>query len=179
MSSRYSVRVAGFGGQGVITLGYVLAKAASLHDGLNALMTQSYGPEARGGSCRSDVIISEAPIDYPKTGAVDALVALSLESYNSFNGSVKEGGVIIYENGLIEVKRKRKGISYHGIPALMTAKNIGNSLAANMVMLGAVQAITGQVTLEGLRDSINDRFPRFVELNIKALEEGFRLGEKN
>ena len=177
MSSRYAVRVAGFGGQGVITFGYVLARAASLHHGSNALMTQSYGPEARGGSCRSDVILSEAQIDYPKAGSVDALVALSHDSYNSFNGSVKEGGVIIYETGLIEINEKREGVSYHGIPALETANNLGNSLAANMVMLGAVQAITGQVTLDSLRESIKDRFPRFVEINIKALEEGFRLGE--
>ncbi len=179
MSSRYAVRVAGFGGQGVITFGYVLARAASLHHGSNALMTQSYGPEAWGGSCRSDVILSDAPIDYPKAGSVDALVALSHDSYNSFNGSVKEGGIIIYETGLVDIKEKRQGISYHGIPALETAKTIGNSLAANMVMLGAVQAITGQVTLDALRYSIKDRFPRFVELNIKALEEGFRLGKNS
>jgi len=166
MINRYSVRVAGFGGQGVITFGYVLARAASLHHGSNALMTQSYGPEARGGSCRSDVILSEAPIDYPKAGEVDALVALSHDSFNSFSGSVKEGGVIIYETGLVEVNEKRKGVLYHGIPALETAKELGNSLAANMVMLGAVQAITGQVTLDALRESIKDRFPRFVEINI-------------
>ncbi len=177
MNSRYSVRVAGFGGQGVITFGYVLARAASLHHGSNALMTQSYGPEARGGSCKSDVILSEAQIDYPKAGSVDALVALSHDSYNSFNGSVKEGGVIIYETGLIEINETRDGVSYYGIPALETANELGNSLAANMVMLGAVQAITGQVTLDALRESIKDRFPRFVEINIKALEEGFRLGE--
>ena len=79
--SRYSIRLAGFGGQGVITLGYVLANAASIHDDLYALMTQSYGPEARGGSCKSDVIISEAPIDYPKSREVDILVALSNDSY--------------------------------------------------------------------------------------------------
>jgi 2-oxoglutarate ferredoxin oxidoreductase subunit gamma len=179
MSSRYSVRVAGFGGQGVITFGYVLARAASLHHGSNALMTQSYGPEARGGSCRSDVILSETPIDYPKAGSVDALVALSYDSYNSFSESVKEGGVIIYEKDLVEINEKRERVSYHGIPAIETAKKLGNILAANMVMLGAVQAITGQVTLDALRLSIKDRFPRFVDLNIKALEEGVRLGARS
>ncbi len=178
MNNRYSVRVAGFGGQGVITFGYVLARAASLHHGSNALMTQSYGPEARGGSCRSDVILSEAPIDYPKAGSVDALVAMSLDSYNSFSESVKGGGVIIYDTGLVEINEKREGVSYYGIPAIETAKKLGNSLAANMVILGAVQAITGQVTLDALRLSIKDRFPRFVDINIKALEEGFRLGKR-
>ena len=177
-SDRYSVRVAGFGGQGVVTFGYVLARAASLHHGSNALMTQSYGPAARGGSCRADVILSEALIDYPKTGSVDALVAMSPESYSSFSDSMKDGGVIIYDAGLVEINEKKEGLSYFGIPALKTAKKLGNSLAANMVMLGAVQAITGQVTLEALKLSIQDRFPRFVDLNTRALEEGFRLGKK-
>lgn len=178
MNNRYSVRVAGFGGQGVITFGYVLARAASLHYGSNALMTQSYGPAARGGSCRADVILSEAPIDYPKTGSVDALVAMSFDSFSSFSESVKEGGVIIYETDLVEINEKKEEVSYYGIPAIKTAKKLGNSLAANMVMLGAVQAITGQVTLDALKLSINDRFPRFVDINIKALEEGFRLGTR-
>ena len=177
-SDRYSVRVAGFGGQGVITMGYVLARAASLHHDSNALMVQSYGPAARGGSCRADVILSEAPIDYPKTGSVDALVAMSLESYSSFSESVKLGGVIIYDAGLFEINEKKEGVSYFGVPALETAKKLGNSLAANMVMLGAVQAITGQVTLDALKLSIKDRFPRFVDLNTRALEEGFRLGKR-
>ncbi len=177
-SSRYSVRVAGFGGQGVVTFGYVLARAASLHHDSNALMVQSYGPAARGGSCKADVILSEAPIDYPKTGLVDVLVAMSLDSYSSFSESVKEGGVIIYETGLVEISEKKEGVSYYGISALETAKKLGNSLAANMVMLGAVQAITGQVTLEALKLSIKDRFPRFVDLNTRALEEGFRLGKR-
>ena len=177
-SDRYSVRVAGFGGQGVVTFGYVLARAVSLHLDSNALMVQSYGPAARGGSCRADVILSEVPIDYPKTGLVDALVAMSPESYSSFSESVKDGGVIIYDAGLIEINEKNEGISYFGIPALETAKKLGNSLAANMVMLGAVQAITGQVTSEALTLSIKDRFPRFVDLNTKAFEEGIRLGKK-
>jgi len=176
--SRYSVRIAGFGGQGVITMGYVLARAASLHHDLNALMVQSYGPAARGGSCRADVILSETPIDYPKTGSVDALVAISLDSYSSFSESVKEGGVIIYDSDLVEINEKREMVSYYGISALETAKKLGNSLSANMVMLGAVQAITGQVTLEALKLSIKNRFPRSVDLNIRALEEGFRLGKR-
>ena len=92
--SRNSIRLAGFGGQGVITMGYVLANAASIHDKLHALMTQSYGPEARGGSCRSDVSISVNPIDYPKSDKVDTLVTLSNDSYNSFVSAVKEGGTV-------------------------------------------------------------------------------------
>jgi 2-oxoglutarate ferredoxin oxidoreductase subunit gamma len=103
---------------------------------------------------------------------------MSLDSYSSFSESVKEGGIIIYETGLVEISEKKERVSYFGISALETAKKLGNSLAANMVMLGAVQAITGQVTLEALKLSIKDRFPRFVDLNTRALEEGFRLGKR-
>ena len=177
-SGRYSVRVAGFGGQGVITMGYVLANAASLHHTLNALMVQSYGPAARGGSCRADVILSENPIDYPKSDSVDVLVALSFDGYSSFSNNVKDGGVIIYDVGLVEVNEKTDGVCYYGVSGLEVARKLGNPLAANMVMLGALQAITGIIPLEALRLSVMDRFPRFVDLNIKALEEGFRLGEK-
>lgn len=176
--SRKSIRLAGFGGQGVITMGYVLANAASIHDNLHALMTQSYGPEARGGSCRSDVIISEHPIDYPKSNTVDALVALSNDSYNRFVCAVKEGGSVLYESNLVEIGEEKQGVNYYGIPAVQKATEVGNPLTANMVMLGAAQAITGIINMDALKASITDRFPRFVELNLQAVEEGFNLGKK-
>lgn len=175
--SRNSIRLAGFGGQGVITMGYVLANAASIHDKLHALMTQSYGPEARGGSCRSDVIISVNPIDYPKSDKVDTLVTLSNDSYNSFVSAVKKGGTVLYESNLVEIREKNPSINYFGIPAVQKATEIGNPLAANMVMLGAVQAITGIINMDALKASITDRFPRFVDLNLKAVEEGYLLGK--
>ena len=175
---RKSIRLAGFGGQGVITMGYVLANAASIHDGHHALMTQSYGPEARGGSCRSDVIISDESIDYPKSNEIDTLVALSNDSYHSFIGAVKEGGVVIYESDQVDIPGKKPSVEYYGIPALAKATELGNPLVANMIMLGATQAVTKMFDMEALKKSITDRFPRFVDLNLKALEEGFRLGEK-
>ncbi len=175
---RKSIRLAGFGGQGVITMGYVLANAASIHDDLHALMTQSYGPEARGGSCRSDVIISEAPIDYPKSNEVDALVALSNDSYNSFICAVKDKGSVLYDCNLVEICEEKQGVKYYGIPAVEKATELGNSLVANMVMLGAAQAITSIINMDALKASITDRFPRFVDLNLNAVEEGFKLGKK-
>lgn len=174
--SRKSIRLAGFGGQGVITMGYVLANAGAIHSELHSLMTQSYGPEARGGSCRSDVILSDEPIDYPKSEQVDALVALSNDSYHSFIGAVKEGGVVIYEKDLVDIPGQKPGVFYHGIPAVAKATELGNPLAANMVMLGAAQAITGMIDMDALKASITDRFPRFVDLNLKAVEEGYKLG---
>ncbi len=175
---RRETRIAGFGGQGVITAGYVLANAAAIHDGQYALMTQSYGPEARGGSCKSDVITSDEPIDYPKVTRPGFLVAMSIDAFTTYADSVKEGGVIVYEDSLVAIPEKSMDPdkSYHGIPAVATANELGNRLAANMVMLGAVQALTGIVKPESLAASITDRFPRRKELNIQALQRGIVLG---
>jgi 2-oxoglutarate ferredoxin oxidoreductase subunit gamma len=175
---RRETRIAGFGGQGVITAGYVLANAAAMHDGQYALMSQSYGPEARGGSCKSDVITSYEPIDYPKVTRPDCLVAMSIDAFTTFAGSVTDEGVIIYEDSLMDIPKEsmKPDKSYYGVPAVATANEVGNKLAANMVMLGAVQALTGVVKAEALAASILDRFPRRTELNLKALQRGIELG---
>ncbi len=178
MNNRYSVRVAGFGGQGVVTMGYVLANAASLHHNLNALMVQSYGPAARGGSCRAGVILSETPIDYPILDSVDVLVALSTDGFSSYGESVRDGGVVIYDSGLVDVGEKRRGVSYYGVSGLETAKRLGTPVVANMVMLGALQGITNKVPMDALKHSVKDRFPRFADININALQEGFKLGNQ-
>ncbi len=174
---RRETRIAGFGGQGVITAGYVLANAAAIHDGQYALMSQSYGPEARGGSCKSDVITSDTPIDYPKVTRPSCLVAMSIDAFASFADSVDDGGVIIYEESLVAIPEKSMDpdISYHGVPAVATANELGNRLAANMVMLGAVQALTGIVKPEALAASISDRFPRRKTINLQALQRGIEL----
>jgi len=176
--TRREIRIAGFGGQGVITAGYVLANAAAIHDGRYALMTQSYGPEARGGSCKTDVITSDEPIDYPKISSPDCLVAMSIDAFATFVDSVRDGGVVIYEDSLVDIPKNSMDPNkkYHGIPAVATAQELGNPLAANMVMLGAVQALTGVVRAEALAASISDRFPKRKELNLKALQRGIELG---
>lgn len=172
--SRYELRVAGFGGQGVITAGYVLANAASIHEGKHALMTQSYGPEARGGACRADVIISDAPIDYPKVSELDCLVALSVDAYSMFGDEVREGGVVIYDDGLVSIPedRRKRGVGYHGVPAASIAKELGSPLSANMVVLGSTLEVTGVVGPESLREAIKTRFPRYVDVNLEAFERG-------
>jgi 2-oxoglutarate ferredoxin oxidoreductase subunit gamma len=151
----------------------------SIHDENYALMSQSYGPEARGGSCKSDVIVSEEPIDYPKTGEIDCLVVMSLDAYDTFLKSVKPHGLIIYEENLVKFseKEKRVDLDYYGVPAFEKAKQIGNVLTANMVMLGAVQYITGKIKLESLKASIIDRFPDYKEINLLALKKGVELGK--
>ena len=178
--TRRETRIAGFGGQGVITAGYVLANAAAIHGGRYALMSQSYGPEARGGSCKSDVITSDTPIDYPKVTTPDCLVAMSIDAFATYGDSISEGGVVIYEDSLVAIPEKGMDPdkSYHGIPAVATANELGNKLAANMVMLGAVQSLTGIVKPEALAASIEDRFPRRKTLNLQALQRGIELGRR-
>jgi len=175
---RSEIRVAGFGGQGVITFGYVLAMAASIHDGNYSLMTQSYGPEARGGACRSDVIISDVSIDYPKLSKVGCFVAMSIDAYNQFYKTVRPGATVILEEDLVKVPACHllKDVAYYRIPAMREAEALGNRLAANMVMLGAAQTVTRAASKESLEEAIKQRFPRFSEVNIKALHRGIALG---
>ena len=178
--TRREIRIAGYGGQGVITAGYVLAHAAVVYDGSYALMTQSYGPEARGGSCKSDVIVSTEPIDYPKVSRPGYMVVMSLDAFTTFGKTVSGDGVIIYEESLIKEPENSviPGTRLIGVPAIDEAQELGNPLAANMVMLGAAQPVTMAVTVEALQGSIRDRFPRFVELNLEALRRGVEIGKK-
>lgn len=172
---RYETRIAGFGGQGVVTAGYILGRAACLFDKKNATQTQSYGPEARGGACTSEVVISEDLIDYPKVIKPDVLVAMSQEAYSQYYQDVKDGGIIILDKDLVSVENRRKDVRYYEIPSTAVAEQLGNKIVANIVMLGTLVALTGVVSKEAIRQSVEDRFPKQAELNLRALEEGRNL----
>lgn len=173
--ARFEVRIAGFGGQGVVTAGYVLGQGACLFDGKNATMTQSYGPEARGGACRSEVVISDEAIDFPKVVEPDLLVAMSQEAYLLYNDGVKDGGTVIIDEDLVSLKERKEGIRYFEVPATRTAEQLGNRIVANVVMLGAITGLTGIVSVEAMEKAVRARWPRFSELNLKALEKGLEL----
>lgn len=173
---RHEIRVAGFGGQGVITLGYVLANAAGIYDGKYSLMSQSYGPEARGGACRSDVIISDEPIDYPKISSLDYLIAMSIDAYNQFHSTLESNAKMILEKNLVKVDNFPQDVEVYQVPAIKIAEELGNRLTANMVMLGAVQSITDVVSSESLKQAVEYRFPRYIEINLKAIERGMEIG---
>jgi len=174
---RWEVRISGLGGQGILLAGYVLGKAASLFDGKCVVQVESYGPEARGSRCRSDVIISTEEIDYPCAISPDVLIALSQDAYNYYKGGVKSGGVIIVDEDLIEVHDVPEGVSLYAVPATRIAEQLGRRIVANMVMLGAFSAITGIVSLDALKKSVLDSVPRGTEeLNLRAVEEGWTFG---
>lgn len=176
--ARYEVRIAGFGGQGVVTAGYVLGQSACLFDGKNATMTQSYGPEARGGACRSEAVISDTAIDFPKVVKPGLLVAMSQEAYLLYHEDVKEGGTIILDEDLVSPSEEKKNIKYYRIPATRTAEALGNRIVANVVMLGSVVSLTRMVSEEAMKKAVEARWPRFSELNLKALKKGMALGRQ-
>jgi len=174
--ARFEVRIAGFGGQGVVTAGYVLGQSACLYDGKNATMTQSYGPEARGGACRSEVVVSDEEIDFPKIIEPDVLVAMSQEAYQLYCHDVKSRGTIIFDEDLVSPYEKKKGIKYFEVPATRIAEQLGNRIIANVVLLGAITSLTKVVSVEAIKKAVEARWPKFTELNLKALEKGIELG---
>ena len=176
MASRYEIRLGGSGGQGLILAGVILGEAAAIYDGRNAVQTQSYGPEARGGMSKSDVIISDEEIDYPKAFRVDLLLALTQSSFNGYIGDVKEGGVVIYDTSLVTEARKGP-YRLAGLPIIQTAtRDIGKSMVANIVSLGAIVGLTGVVSREAVEKALMGRAPRGTEdLNKRALYAGYEL----
>jgi 2-oxoglutarate ferredoxin oxidoreductase subunit gamma len=176
--TKHEVRIAGMGGQGVVTAGYILGKSACLHDGKNAIMSQSYGPEARGGACKSEVVISDGEIDYPKVVQPSVFVVISQEAYSRYCDDICEGGTIILDEDLVTPGEMKEGVRYFRVPATRIAEQLGNKVVANVVMLGAFQGLTGIVSMDSVKKAVTEMWPRFTELNIRALERGRESGER-
>ena len=174
MSSRYELRFSGAGGQGLITAGIILAEAAAIIEGQHAVQSQSYGPEARGGASKSEVIISNEVIDYPKATSVDACLALTQEAADKYAKGIKPGGMLLIDSDF--VKREPQGdFKTVKFPIINTAKNeIGREIVANVVALGAMVALTGIVSREAGEQAVVARVPEaFIELNKKAYNTGY------
>ena len=171
LEDRYEIRLAGEGGQGMILAGVILAEAAAIHDGLNAVQTQSYGPEARGGASRSEVIIARGEIDYPEVMAADLLLCMSQEACDRFYSEVKEDGTIVVDATNVRRVPSHRVIA---VPISRIAEQVtGRRIAASMVALGLVSGLTAIVTREALEKAISERVPAGTEeLNLKALAAG-------
>ena len=169
---RQEVRLAGFGGQGIILAGYVLGKAAALYDGKNAILTQSYGPEARGGACAAELVISDEPIDYPLLSQPDFLVCMSQEAFSKYGAAAVEGACLIVDTDLVESATRKDWLRH--IPATRLAGELGNRIVANMVMLGFFGAVTGVVARQALEEAIRTTVrASTVDLNLRAFSLGF------
>ena len=172
------VRFGGSGGQGVLLMGVILAVAAN-RDHRCVVQTESYGPEARGGYSRSDVIISDQPIDYPKLDSADLLVALSQDSVNGYLKSLRRNGVLIYDCGRIPSPPAFAGTSI-GVPFSKLAKEeIGRIQTTNVLALGAVVSLTGIVSTDSIRKAVIEAVPAGTEeINAKALARGLTVEPK-
>jgi 2-oxoglutarate ferredoxin oxidoreductase subunit gamma len=172
------IRIGGVGGQGIVLAGRLLGKAAALFDGKEAVCTQSYGPEARGGASRADVIISDKPVDYPYVIEADILAVLFQEAYARFHSRIKPGALLIVDTAL--VRPFENGENIHGLPATRIAEDLGSRLVTNIVILGYVVGMTGVVSRDSMEQAIRSTVhEKHVELDLRALDAGFRRAQQD
>ncbi len=178
MSERYEIRFSGSGGQGLILAGVIFAEAATIFDGINAVQSQSYGPEARGGASKSEVIISDRPIDFPKATAIDLQLSLTQESCNKYYKDLKPTGTLLVDTDFVQEIPKGT-FKVVKLPIIRTAsEEIGKAFVANIVALGAITALTGKVKIESVEKAVLSRVPKGTEeLNKKALMAGYELAK--
>ena len=174
MSFRFEFRLSGSGGQGLILAGKILAEAAAIYDRKNATQSQSYGPEARGGSSRSEVIISDEEIDYPKAVYINLLLCFTQEACDKYSCDISKDGILLVDSGYV-TNIPKGNFRVFSLPITEIAeKEVGKTLVANLVALGMITALTSVVTKEAVESAILSRVPKGTEdLNIKAFNIGF------
>jgi 2-oxoglutarate ferredoxin oxidoreductase subunit gamma len=174
---RYEIRLSGSGGQGLVFAGTILAEAIGIYDGKNVAQTQSYGPEARGGASRSDIVISSGEIYYPKSLRLDLLLALTQESCDRYFMKLKEEGILIIDSDLVNQPPAR---DFYSFPFTRISKErLGTSIVANVVALGTIAALSKVVSKESLIEAVKTKAPKGTgELNLSALELGYELARK-
>jgi len=179
MSFRYEVRLSGEGGQGLVLAGKVLAEAAAIYDDKNATQSQSYGPEARGGASRSEVIISDEDIDYPKAVNIDLLLALTQESVNKYHSDLKDDGILLVDSDACSEIPEGK-FKVYGVPIIEIAREkVGKVLVANIVALGVITEVAKVVTREAVEAAILARVPKGTEeLNLSAFKAGVEAAQE-
>jgi 2-oxoglutarate ferredoxin oxidoreductase subunit gamma len=176
------IRVAGFGGQGVILSAILLGKAASIYEGAYATMTQNFGPEARGGACSAQLVLSDSPILYPYVTKPDILVVMSQEAYVRFAPELKDGGILVIEQDMVRVSDLgvsglNKEVQVYSIPATRIAEELGKRMVLNSVMVGFFTAVTHLLDADAVRKAVADSVPKsFLDLNLTAFEKGLEYG---
>jgi 2-oxoglutarate ferredoxin oxidoreductase subunit gamma len=171
------IRIAGFGGQGVILSATIIGKAACIFQDGYATMTQAFGPEARGGSSSAQVILSDKPILYPYVTRPDVLVVMSQEAFTRFVPELKDNGILVVEEDLVHLAGLPSGIRVYGVPATRLAEELGKKMILNVVMVGFFGAVTGLLAPEALRRAVADSVPpAFRDLNLRAFDKGYEYG---
>lgn len=173
------IRFSGFGGQGIIRCGLITGKALSLFDNKHATMAQSFGPEARGSACSSQLVVSDDRVLYPYITNPEILVSMSQEAYEKYEPELREDGILIIDKDLVKPKPPRGKIKMYSIPSTRFAEELGNRIIANLVMLGFVTAVTGIVSPEAMKKALPGLVPdRFLELNLRAFDKGYNYGQQ-
>jgi len=178
VASRTEVRISGFGGQGIVLAGVILARAGAIYNEIEATQTNSHGAESRGGACVSDVVLSPERIDYPMCLQPDVLVCMSPESATRYVPAMKDGGVLVVDEDLVPEVPAGKYGRVLKVPATRVAnEEMKKRVVANVVMLGALVGIDPVVTRESIEKAVLDSVPKGTEdLNMAALRRGFELG---
>jgi 2-oxoglutarate ferredoxin oxidoreductase subunit gamma len=171
---RYEIRIAGFGGQGVVTIGKILGEAFTLYEGKNSVNTQSYGPEARGGACKSEVVVSDGEIRYPNVRKADVLIALSQVALDAYIADLKERGILLLDSHSIKHMPDRHKYQVYEVPTMEIAYDVGGVRFQNSVALGALYPLIAHIINESsLLRAISDNVPaETAEINIEAFKRG-------
>jgi 2-oxoglutarate ferredoxin oxidoreductase subunit gamma len=173
------IRIAGFGGQGVILSAIVIGKAGCIFQDGYSTMTQSFGPEARGGACSAQVILSDTPVLYPYVSTPDILVVMSQEAYTLFSPQIKGDGILIIEEDLVRIGELPPGVRVYSIPATRIAEELGKKMVLNIVMVGFFAAVSQVVDPDAMRKAVAASVPEaYRDLNLKAFDRGFDYGTK-
>lgn len=177
--SRTEVRISGAGGQGIVLAGQILGQAISLYEkGKSATFTQSYGPEARGGSCSAEVVVSDESVGYPYVISPQVLVIMSQEAYNKYTPDISPETLVIIDPDLVKSNVSKK-FKLFSIPATNLAREMGRVVVANIIMLGFMTAVSDVVAPQALKKSILATVPEGTgEFNIKAFTLGYEYGLK-
>jgi 2-oxoglutarate ferredoxin oxidoreductase subunit gamma len=177
---RKEIRIAGFGGQGVVMSGNIIGKAASVFSEGHAVMTQNYGPESRGGSCTAEVIASGEPIDYPYVTSPQVQIILSQEAYTKYGKKAPAGTLLLIDSELVKPDPKQQPQPL-AIPASrMALEEIGRPVVANIIMLGFLAANSDAISAEALKNAVLDSVPAGTEeINTRAFELGYNYGTEH
>lgn len=178
---RKEIRFAGFGGQGIILAANIIGKGLTLYEDKRSILTQSYGPEARGGASRADIVITEDDMDYPMSTNVDILVAMSQEAYDEYCKVLKDDGHLIIDQDLVNFENSppKEGWKISKVPATAIAETIGRRIVANIVMLGFFTSVTDVMGYDSMKKAILATIPKGTEeLNSKAYEAGYNYKEE-
>jgi 2-oxoglutarate ferredoxin oxidoreductase subunit gamma len=173
------IRFSGFGGQGIIRCALIAGKALSLFGDKFTTMNQSFGPEARGSACSSQLIVSDDRVLYPYITQPEILISMSQEAYDMYEPDLRDEGVLIIDTDLVKPKPPRGDIKFYSIPSTRFAEELGNRIIANLVMMGFFTAITNITTPDVMKKALPGLVPdRFLDLNIRAFDKGYEFGLK-